>query len=194
MATPTHPYYLSAWDYEQNIIQGIIHPTPVIPVPTKFNDGLGDIITNVPCHQYSINTSHKHFERAMDILQRYPIPFSMEEYCQRFRFREWDMVCETMLLAVQVKRLEPNEWQRFILGIFIHEHHPICCCECGLTPGFWCGECISFMILLCLMIFKEGDEGSEQSWDSEDPATFLLDYDTTSYVPPVSDEMPNVLD
>ena len=104
------------------------------------------------------------------------------------------MVCETMLLAVRVKRIEPNQWQRFILGVFIHEHWPICCCECGLTPGFWCGECISFYEFNFTDIIKEGDEGSEQSWDSEDLATFLLDYDTTTYVPPVTDEMSTVLD
>ena len=149
MAAPTTPHYIPTWNIEQNIINTILMPQPI--PPPKFADGLSDnILNHVGCSGYSIQMSHDHVSFALDIIENYPFPSSMEEYYKNFRFSEWDIVCETMLVAIRLKRLIPNAWQRFMLGIFLHEHRPICCCVCGLTPGIWCGKSYFFCLLVII--------------------------------------------
>ena len=111
------------------------------------NDGLGNIMDRVGGSDYSIQFDHPHVIMAFELLEGYPFPTSLEDYCRKFRFREWDIVCETMLVAVRLGLLDPSPFQRFLLGIFIHEHAPRCCCRCGLTTGHWCGEWLFSMFV-----------------------------------------------
>jgi len=143
MSNPATPFYISSWGIEQAQIQANLqdlHTPPPSP-EGKFNDGLGDVISQVGGHLYAIQADHYHIKRAMDIIENYPFPTSLEHFCQMFHFREWDIVCETMLVAIRLGELVPNAFQQFMLGVFIHEHAPICCCKCGLTLGYWCGKC-----------------------------------------------------
>ena len=142
MSTPSSPFYTSAWGCEQEHISDLLEDMKAAPPPfaKKTDDGLNDIISLVDGSHYSIMINHEHVKRALDMIKGYPYPTSFEHYCKVFRFREWDIVCKTMLVAIRLKVLEPNSFQRFMLGIYIHEYAPHCCCKCGLTLGYWCGE------------------------------------------------------
>jgi hypothetical protein len=143
------PYYhTNGWSSEQHLIVNKL--TPSSGAKVKANDGLGNIISQVGCYTYKINMNHPHVATALEFLSSYPFPKDFKEFHENFRFREWEYVAEALLLAVRLKRLVANEFQRFILGLYIFEYHPICCCECGLTPGYWCGECFIFIIALLL--------------------------------------------
>ena len=140
MTAPTTPFYVSSWGQEQADIKSRLEDFHTPPAPTKeFNDGLGNIINQVSCSSYSIRFNHDHVKRAFEYIKDYPFPTTIEHFNKIFRFHEWDIVCETMLVAVRLGELVPNAYQRNLLGIFIHEHRPVCCCKCGLTPGIWCG-------------------------------------------------------
>ena len=145
MATQqTTPYYHSnSWGAEKHHIGNklaLMNGT----IPSTPSDGLGNIIDHVACSSYSIQVDHEHVANAIAALVDYPYPKDLEEFYRSFMIREWDYVAETMLVGVRLKKLVPNEFQRFIIGLYIQEYRPICCCECGLTPGFWCSECFSF--------------------------------------------------
>ncbi len=144
MTNPTTPFYLSAWGQEQSLIEAKLEDLHAIPPPSKvankFYDDLGDIISHVGCSSYSIRFNHPHVDQAFEYIKGYPFPTTLEHYCVVFQFREWDIVCKTMLVAVWLGELKPNAFQRFMLGLYIYEHAPVCCCKCGLTPGIWCGE------------------------------------------------------
>ena len=145
---PTAPYYHSNnWDAEKLQIGNQLTPINST-VLTVAEDGLGNIIDHVGCSTYKIRMDHRHVANATDILSSYSFPKDVQEFYKRFRFREWEYVAEAMLVAVRLKMLRPNEFQRFILGLYIHEYHPVCCCECGLTPGFWCGEYFFYSFLI----------------------------------------------
>ena len=120
MNTPINSYF--SWGAEQQIISSQLTP------PSPPNDGLGGIMEHVSCSAVRIRGDHPHVQYALQLLEPFPIPSSIEEFYQHFRFREWDMVCEYMLLAVRLKILKnPNAFQRMLLGIYLEEHKPICC-------------------------------------------------------------------
>jgi hypothetical protein len=149
MTTPTTPFYTSSpvisWGMEQKQISNILGLITK-ENSQKISDGLGGIMEHISGSSYGVKFEHPHVELALEIIAGYPFPKDFQDFYKCFRFREWDIVCEAVMVAVRLKRLVPNEFQHFLLGIYIAEHHPICCPDCGLTMGFWCGE--SFLITL----------------------------------------------
>ena len=130
MNTPFTPYF--SWGAEQQAISSQL---------ASPNDGLGGIIEHVSCSAFRVCGDHPHVQYALRLLEPFPIPCNFEEFYLHFKFREWDMVCKYILLAIRLKILKnPNPFQRFLLGIYIEEHKPICCCACGLIKGIWCGK------------------------------------------------------
>jgi len=125
------------WAEEQALIYSKLE---VIPRFSGSPNTLGTIMEHISGSGMAIDYTHPHVELALDLLKGYPFPFSMQDYQENFRPREWDYVCESLLAARRLKLLEPNEFQRFMLGLYIWEYQPACCCACGLTPGIWCGE------------------------------------------------------
>src|SRR5258708_1484853 len=117
-STPVH--HTNAWITEQQTIGnklGLLMPQ------RGFKDGLVNIISHVVCYTYKIRLAHPRVAAALDHISHYAFPKDMEDYYQSFRFREWEYVCEVMLVAVRLKRLVPNEFQQFMLGLYIFEYH-----------------------------------------------------------------------
>jgi hypothetical protein len=102
-------------------------------------DKLGNILEFVGGSNYSIRSDHLHVQTCLDYIQYYKVPSSFEEFHKDHQFGKWDEVCEVILVKIRLLQLVPNEFQRFLIGIYFHEYAPTCCCQCGLTPGFWCG-------------------------------------------------------
>ena len=103
MANPITLYYSTAWGYEQVQINNqlaFVSVSPLNDPANKFTDGLGNIMKHVGCSSYTIREDHTHVKYALDIIANHPFPCNIiNEFNQRFRFREWDMVCEAMLVA-----------------------------------------------------------------------------------------------
>ncbi len=137
------PFHHSKWEAEKSFINNQLDfvDDSSAKADKKNIDGLGSIMEHVRCSSYKINLDHPHVIHALSIIKDYPFPKTLQEFHTHFRFREWDFVCETLLVAVRLKRLVPNDFQHFLIGLYIHEYRPICCCSCGATPGYWCGEC-----------------------------------------------------
>ena len=103
MASPITLYYSSAWGYEQVQINNqlaLVSVSLLSDPANKFTDGLGNITKHVGCSSYTIRVYHTHVKYALDIIAHDSFPCNINEFNQRFRFREWDMVCEAMLVAV----------------------------------------------------------------------------------------------
>ena len=62
------------------------------------------------------------------------------EYMEHYRFIEWDIVGERLLLAARFCLLDPNEFQNFLMGMYMWEYAPEVCAYCGLNSGIWCDE------------------------------------------------------
>jgi len=134
-----------SWTEEQAHIVSVLH-TP--PVYSGDQDQLGDIIENIAGAAMAIDYCHPHVNVALSLIKDYPFPNDIKDFTEVFRHREWNFVSESLLLARRLRLLEPNEFQRFLIGLYVWEYQPICCCVCGLTLGIWCGEYylyISFM-------------------------------------------------
>jgi hypothetical protein len=84
----------------------------------KISDGFGSIMEHVSSSGYGIRFEHPHVEIALEIIDGYPFPIDFQDFHKCFRFREWDIVCEAMMVAIRLKRLVPNEFQCFLLGIY----------------------------------------------------------------------------
>jgi len=175
MASPSTPHYTSSnWTSEQAVISAQLSSSTQSYFPVSgHKDGLGDIMEHISCSANRVMWNHPHVQFALECIEKYPFPTGYEDYCAKFRFREWDMVCEAMLVACRLQLLEPNAFQRFLLGLYIYEHRPVCCCACGLTPGYWCGEyaILLFFFYLILIIISEGSVGnlpSDDDWTDGD--------------------------
>jgi hypothetical protein len=125
-------FFNSGWATEQSSIS-------IATLP------IGDVMDHVGSSRFSINYNHEHIDIALAVLEGYKFPKDIEEFNKYYRYREWNYVCEAMLLGVRLRLLEPNEFQKFMLGLYIAEKQPVCCCACGLTPGVWCGESFVFI-------------------------------------------------
>jgi len=134
-----------SWAEEQAQIYSALQ-TP--PTYSEDQDQLGDIIEHIAGAAMAIDYSHPHVNIALDLIKDYPFPNTIKDFLEIFRHREWNYVSESLLLARRLKLLEPNEFQRFLIGLYVWEYQPMCCCVCGLTPGIWCGKyhlCIGFI-------------------------------------------------
>ena len=144
------------WSTEQEFISGIIlnkslctsatpsTPSEVPQIKGGHKDWLGNILEFVGGSNFSIHADHPHVQECLDHIQDYPIPASFEDFHTHHQFCDWDSVCEVLLVLVWLQQLVPNEFQCFMLGIYFHECAPTCCCQCGLTPGQWCGKSFPF--------------------------------------------------
>src|SRR3979409_1010634 len=113
------------------------------PVPVVMHSGFVQVPPQVgACYMYS----HQHTETAFWHVAGFPFPGSSEEYLEKFRIREWDQVAEKLLLALHLGVMTHlNNFQTFLVNIFITEHQPLYCEHCGLPEGYWCGESYSFI-------------------------------------------------
>ena len=144
------------WSTEQEFISGVIlnkslctSATPatsskVPQIKGGHKDWLGNILEFVRGSNFSIHADHPHVQECLDHIQDYLILTSFEDYHTHHRFCDWDLVCEVLLVLVWLQQLVPNEFQCFMLGIYFHECAPMCCCQCRLTPGQWCGKSFLF--------------------------------------------------
>ena len=144
------------WSTEQEFISGIIlnkslrtlatptTPSKVPQIKASHKDRLGNILEFVGRSNFSIHADHPHVQECLDHIQDYPILTSFEEFHTHHRFCDWESVCEVLLVMVRLHQLVPNEFQQFMLGLYFHECAPTCCCQCGLTPGQWCGKSFLF--------------------------------------------------
>ena len=124
----THHQFSSAfWAIERAEIQRLLHSK-------------GDIAMYMPGSGNVIQINHAHYYRALDKLKNFILPRTMEEFVECYKWIEWDIVGERLLLAVRLCILEPNEFQNFLLGIYMWEYAPEVCPYCGLNSGVWCDE------------------------------------------------------
>lgn len=115
------------WQEEQDFIaQRLLHQI----IPANYIQGSA----------IKVKANHEHFLRAMSYLEDFKFPRTMEEFHQNFRWREWDIVGERMLLAMRVRKLEGNDFQNFLVCLYLYEHGAWACDDCGLNVGVWCGE------------------------------------------------------
>ena len=153
------------WTSEQEFISGVVlnkslrtsaapaTPSEVPQIKGGHKDQLGNILEFVGGSNFSICADHLHIQECLDHIQDYPIPASFEDFHAHHRFCDWDSVCEVLLVLVRLQQLVPNEFQRFMLGIYFHECAPTCCCQCGLTPGQWCGKSFLFFPFFCFIAY-----------------------------------------
>ena len=166
---PSTPvYHTSNWSSEQQTIGnslGLLN----VPTPQEVTRSVSNtIISNLRGHYFKIRMDHPHTIIALDHIKKYPFPKDIQGFYQSFRIREWDMVCEAMLMAVRVKRLVPNEFQQFMLRLYINEHEPSCCCHCGLTQGWWCGELFLLLLFMNYFLIKflaDESDSDGLDWD-----------------------------
>ena len=74
---------------------------------------------HVSCSAFRVWGDHPHVQYALRLLEPFPIPSNFEEFYLHFKFREWDMVCEYMLLAVRLKisRIQTHSKDSFLGSI-----------------------------------------------------------------------------
>ena len=135
-------HHTTSWAEEQSQIYDALESPPRF---AENPDPLGDVMEYISGVGMVVDYTHHHVDLALELLKDYPFPVDMKDFNMKFRFKEWVYVCESLLAARRLRLLEPNQFQRFLIGFYIWEYQPSCHCACGLTPGIWCGESLSFI-------------------------------------------------
>jgi len=97
-----------------------------------------DPIKSIKGAAAAIETGHRHFVNAIEMLERVRFPTDPEDFFKNFRFREWDLIGEKMLLAMRLRLLKGNAFQNLLVSIYAYEHGASICESCGLLEGGWC--------------------------------------------------------
>ena len=108
----------------------------------------GDLMNYIEGSHLPMHPQHTHFKRAVKILTDYVIPSSMEEFLEIYNLMEMECFCEHLFLAIRLNIVEPNLWQNSMLGLWMWEHSPEICSDCGLNRGYWCSPCKSISLII----------------------------------------------
>jgi hypothetical protein len=82
-----------------------------------------------------------HVTRAFQVLDKYRIPESADEYLKNFMPHDWRSVAIRVYLAFKMKKIKKlNAYQEQLVRMWIYEDAPKACTECGLPNDAWCGR------------------------------------------------------
>ena len=107
------------------------------------------VINRMMGHRIPIRPHHEHYKKALQYIEGRIIPDMVQEFLKSHHMCDWDILGEIILLTLRMRKLlNLMEFQIMLGSIRAYEYGVDICPHCGLMEGPWCGEYVSFSLLI----------------------------------------------